>query len=408
MTVYLLAGAAVGYALLIFTNPVRASLLDGLRAVQRYPRLWLSLGLFGFGYAVFQLALRFYFAAPAKPGEEAAFLWARAPYRTAGWWFGSADSLWYLPPSAVPSLAKSALLPALDSLGGLFNNVVSTFPLAALAALLLLINWRGHQSTLRRALAKRFGPWGWVLYPFLLLAALAALLKPVVFFLPRYVDLALWFRWAPVDAWLAWIFEYLFGVGVQVYLLSLAFCWLRGISFGHQQLLDFAIRRFAFVARWAFVILLFSTLLVDLPLLIKAFDPGSDMAAATAELDQRNALARAILNVIFIAFATVQVTLVFHNESLRRSLRDHWRFVQNHPGALAWFILLAAVHLYGLHFLNALCLSALGEGTAAWVAWTLLFPWLAGFLAACLLAAWVSAFRRADTNKLADKSFVRF
>jgi hypothetical protein len=408
MTVYLLAGALAGYALLIFTNPVRTCLLDGLRAVHRYPRLWLSLGLFGFGYAVFQLVLRFFFASPAPSGEEPTLLWARSAYRAQGWWAGAPDSLWYVPPGAFQALAKSALLPALDSLGGLFNNVVSTFPLAALAALLLLINWRGHQSTLRRALARRFGLWGWALYPLILLAALAALLKPLVFFLPRYVDLALWFRWAPVDAWLAFIFEYLFGVGVQVYLLSLAYCWLRGISFGHQQLLDFAIRRFSFVARWAFAILLLSTVLVDLPLLIKAFQPASDMAAATAELDERNALARAILNVVFIAFATVQVTLVFHNESLRRSLRDHCRFVLNHPGALGWFILLAAVHLYALHFLNALCLAALGEGTAAWIGWTLLFPWLAGFFAACLLAAWVSAFRRADTGKLADKSFARF
>lgn len=408
MNFYLLAGAFAGYALLILTNPVRASLLDGLRAVQRYPRLWLSLGLFGFGYALFQLALRFFFADTAAGGEEPAFLWARAPYRTEGWWIGNADSLWYVPPGAVRGLAQSALLPALDSLGGLFNNIVSTFPLAAIAALLLLLNWRGHQTTLRRALRKRFGVWGWTLYPFILLTALAALLKPIVYFLPRYIPLDVWFRWAPVDAWLAFLFEYLFGVGVQVYLLSLAFCWLRGISFGHQQLLDFAIRRFSFVARWAFVILLLSTVLVDLPLLIKAFQPTSDMAAATAELDQRNAIARAILNVVFIAFATVQITLVFHNESLRRSLRDHWRFVVKFPGALGWFILLAAVHFFGLHFVNALCLTALGEGTAAWIGWTLLFPWLAGFLAACLLAAWVSTFRRADTGKLADKSFARF
>src|SRR4051794_14460289 len=116
MTVFLLAGAAAGYALLMGTNPIRASLLDGLRAVQRYPRLWVSLGLFGFGYALFQVALRVFFAAALPAGEAPAFIWARSAYRANGWWTGATDSLWYLPPGALRELARNALLPALDSL----------------------------------------------------------------------------------------------------------------------------------------------------------------------------------------------------------------------------------------------------------------------------------------------------
>src|SRR5205823_2597657 len=123
MTVYLLAGAFAGYALLIGTNPVRASLLDGLRAVRRYPRLWVILGLFGFGYALSQLAQRVYFYSALAAGEGPDLLWSRSPYRSgADWWFGAPDSLWYVPARAAADLARGALLPALDSLGGLFNN----------------------------------------------------------------------------------------------------------------------------------------------------------------------------------------------------------------------------------------------------------------------------------------------
>ena len=37
----LVAGAAVGYAVLMAVNPARPSLRDGLRCLRRYPRVWL-------------------------------------------------------------------------------------------------------------------------------------------------------------------------------------------------------------------------------------------------------------------------------------------------------------------------------------------------------------------------------
>jgi hypothetical protein len=163
------------------------------------------------------------------------------------------------------------------------------------------------------------------------------------------------------------------------------------------------------VVRWAWVVLLLSTIVVDLPLILKNFAPFS--AAFDADpltLDRRNAMARMFLNGFFLAFASVQITLTFHNESVRRSLSEHAQFMLRHWWPLTWFILLAGLHFYALHLLNALCLQALGEGTAPWVAWSLLFPWLAGFIAAWLLAAWVSFFRRADAGRMADKEWVRF
>jgi len=58
---WLLLGSIVGYLLVMFTNPVRTSLRDGMRCVRRYKVLWVTLGSFGFAYALFQLALRYYF-----------------------------------------------------------------------------------------------------------------------------------------------------------------------------------------------------------------------------------------------------------------------------------------------------------------------------------------------------------
>ena len=68
----LLLGALLGYALLIWSNPVRASLLDGVRAVRRYPVLALIFGAFGFAYALFQLGLRVYlnFALPTASSRS--------------------------------------------------------------------------------------------------------------------------------------------------------------------------------------------------------------------------------------------------------------------------------------------------------------------------------------------------
>ena len=58
---WLLGGSIAGYLLVIFTNPIRTSLRDGLRCMRRYSMLWLTLGAFGFAYASFQFAIRVFF-----------------------------------------------------------------------------------------------------------------------------------------------------------------------------------------------------------------------------------------------------------------------------------------------------------------------------------------------------------
>src|SRR6266852_4019547 len=161
--VYPLIGLLSGYVIVLLFNPVRVPLRDGFRCLLRYKRVWLTFVLLGFAYFVFQFST-------------------------------------FTP------------IQALEGVAGIFDSATTTYPLSAIAAVLMLINWRGLHGALVRALHKRFRFWGYLLYLILLLSAAAALLKPIV-----YWALPLWGGLLPaqgvlqisasVDA-VAFIFEY--------------------------------------------------------------------------------------------------------------------------------------------------------------------------------------------------------
>src|SRR6266478_830746 len=48
------AGALVAYLILILANPARHFFRDGLRCVQRHPRMWIWLSVLGLVYTLFQ------------------------------------------------------------------------------------------------------------------------------------------------------------------------------------------------------------------------------------------------------------------------------------------------------------------------------------------------------------------
>src|SRR5438477_12924274 len=139
----------------------------------------------------------------------------------------------------------------------------------------MLLNWRGLHGALVRALHKRFRFPGYLIYLILLLSAMAALLKPII-----YWALPLWGGLLPaqgvlqisasVDA-VAFLFEYLFGVYIQVYLIAVCFAWIRGLSFEEGELFRFGMRRFSYVVVWAVIVVLVSFLFVRLPFLLADF-----------------------------------------------------------------------------------------------------------------------------------------
>ena len=98
-----------------------------------------------------------------------------------------------LPQWAWPRLSEiwtETLLPAVEGVAGIFDNATTTYPLSVIAAVLMIVNWRGLHSALLRALRKRYGFWGHLIYLILLLSALASLLKPIVFWqLPEWSGL---------------------------------------------------------------------------------------------------------------------------------------------------------------------------------------------------------------------------
>jgi hypothetical protein len=403
---WLLGGSIVGYLLVMFTSPVRANLRDGLRCMRRYSVMWLTFGAFGLAYALFQFALRIYFFNVLSPEDRPVLAWAREAWRDPNLWFtGSPQSLWYLPPHSVRQAVFENALPALESVAGIFNLLVATCPLSAFAAFLFFINWENHHGVLVRSLHKRFGFWGWLLYAGIFICGLAALGKPLLYAMPLLLGLqplaaAAWFQWAPVAEWLSFLFEYLAGVCVQLGLILVAYCWVRGISFTHEHLIDFAIRRLSFVVRWALLVMLLSTLLIHMPLILKNFPSFQFLFPPDeAAFDPRWKVARAVLTGVLLLFSTMQITLTFHSESLGKAFRDHRDFVTRHWWPLSWFFILAGLHFYVLRVVVALVQRGLGDGTALGIAWSFLAPWLNGFVAAWLLASWVCFYKHADTGR---------
>lgn len=409
-TALLLAGCGLGYTLLLAGNPARPSLRDGLRCLGRYRQLWTVPVAFGLAHAAWSLGVRI-FESVSLPQAGPAF----AP------WPGWQEIDW-------PAAAARASLPTAEGTAGLFNTAVTTFPLSALAAVGFLLNWRGYAGTLGRALRRRFGlVRGGLAILALAGCAVCAVVKPALFLggplrLNAFVGAPVVLRVGAAVDWLGFIFEYALGVAVQVYLIALAFAWVRGLGFDGVSLRRFALRRGALVSQWALVVLVLSGLGINGPLAFVAAGAaspagggGDPVEAAGAAVVTAGAIlrgteiARWLLALVLVGFASVPITLVFHNFSRRRAIREHFRLLRAHGGHVGWFIVAAGVHFYGLALLDGVLRQALGgERTLAGTGWGFLHAGLWGALAGWLLASWVCLFRRLDTGRADARELVHF
>jgi uncharacterized membrane protein len=414
---YLLIGALGGYLLLMFTNPVRASLRDGIRVLQRYHAVWAIPAGLGLCYALFHLALRVFWWMILPSEQKPIFQWQTA---------------WYLPPPAYDwsevhdfdafvlflrsnprfVIFESSLLPSLENLAGIFNNLVTTYPASAVAALLLLANYDGHHTVLRQSLARRFKALGWVIYGAISLCAIAAILKPLMYatlpWLGNFLPGLFLLRVSTIADWLSFLFEYLLGACIQVYLILMVYAWVRGTAFRKAQLLDFAIRRLSYVMKWAGIVVLLSTLFIHLPLIAIYFPPLSHIVPSDSVISFIDRVSRPIMAVVLIVFASVQITLTFHSESLIKAVRDHVRFALRNFWSLGWFLAIATLHFLLLDALNMTLISGLPEGSPGVIAWQLAFPLLGGLLAGWLLAAWVCEFKRCEAGQTRVDNWIRF
>ena len=254
---YPLLGLCLGYVIVMWANPIRLSLRDGFRCITRFKRIWLTFALLGFAYFVFQFST-------FTPIQNQTDLDLGQVTSVNDWNWPQFTDVW-----------RETPLPALEGVAGIFDNATTTYPLSVIAAVLMIMNWRGLHGAFVRALRQRYRFWSWFIYVAVLLSALASLLKPIVFWrLPEWggkVPAAgLLQTSATVDA-VAFIFEYLFGVYIQVYLITVCLAWIKGLSFEEEPLFRFAMRRFTYVLKWAGLIVILSTLIVRAPMLLAYF-----------------------------------------------------------------------------------------------------------------------------------------
>ena len=384
--VYPWLGLLAGYFIVLFFNPIRLALRDGLRCILRFKRVWLTFALLGFAYSVFQ----FVTFTPLHGLADLDFSQVTAP---ASWEWPAFVEIW-----------REVPLPALEGVAGIFDNATTTYPLSVVAAVLLLINWRGLHGALVRALGKRYGFWGYLIYLVLVISALAALVKPIVFW-----RLPVWGTAEPaaqllrisatVDA-VAFIFEYLFGVYIQVYLITVCLAWIKGLSFGEQDLFGFAMRRFSYVLEWAGIVVIVSTLIVRVPLLLAYFMNVPDV------LDYLPG-ERFIMCALIIAFCSMQVSLVLHNETLRAAFQAHKEFVRTNLFRLGWFLLIAAIHYFFLITADAIVRGAVADRTVGIIAWKIIYVCLRGLVTGWLLASWVCLFRQCETRRANQEKWIQ-
>jgi hypothetical protein len=385
--VYPLVGFCGGYLIVMLFNPVRLALRDGFRCLTRFKRVWVTFVLFGFAYSVFQFGT-------FTPIQGSADLDLNQVISFPSWQWPRLADVW----TEVP-------LPAFENVAGIFDNAVTTYPLSVIAAVLMVVNWRGLHGALLGALRKRYRFSGYLIYLILLLSALASLLKPIVFWqLPEWGNLVpgagLLQISATVDT-VAFIFEYLFGVYIQVYLITVCFVWIRGLSFEEGELFRFAMRRFSFVLKWAGIVVVVSTLLVRGPLLLAYFMNLPDV------LDYLP-FQRALMSVLIISFASVQVSLALHNENLGEALRAHREFVRRNGGRLGWFLLICALHFFLIMACDAIVRGAIADRLVALIIWKCIFVSVRGFITGWLLASWVCLFRQCETGRVNQESWIEY
>src|SRR5947199_3084325 len=385
--VYPLLGLCSGYALVMLFNPSRQALGDGFRCIGRYKRVWLTFALLGFAYFVFQFVT-------FTPIRNSADLDLNQITSLSTWHWPRFVEIW-----------RETPLPALEGVAGIFDNATTTYPLSVVAAVLMITNWHGLHGALLRALRRRYRLWSYFIYLILLLSALASLFKPIVFWqLPKWGGLVpadgLLRISATVDA-VAFIFEYLFGVYIQVYLITVCLAWVKGVSFEEGELFRFAMRRFSYVLKWAGIVVLASTLMVRLPLLLAYFMniPGV--------LDYLP-IERSVISGLIIAFCSVQISLALHNESLGDAIRAHRRFVRQNAGRLAWFLLICGVHFFCIMICDAIVRGAIAERLGALFFWKFIFACLRGIVTGWLLASWVCLFRQCESRRLQQEKWLQY
>ncbi len=80
---------------------------------------------------------------------------------------------------------------------------------------------------------------------------------------------------------------------------------------------------------------------------------------------------RCAMAALIICFASMQISLVLHNESLREAFRAHWQFVRRNTFRFAWFLFICALHYWFFALADSVIRAAATERLLALLAWKL-------------------------------------
>lgn len=379
-------GAAIWLAAVFAVPDVRTAMLNGLRCMGRYPDLWRIPALFGVLYAVFQLVATGLFLVRMQDD------WRE---------FFSLEPIAELPGPVV--LATSAVLPALESASGIFNSFSLTFPLSGLLALAFVFNVRRASVEFAQAVSRRLPRAGWIVVLAVFLCALCAIAKPLVYlFLPEFVALV------PAGYGLlagtlinvgSFFFEFLLGVCVQIYLMLMAYAWVRGITFDRSRLFGFAERRLGVLMKWELVLMGLIFLLVSGPLLVEVLSLYGDEGSRIAGAAFANVVGRPAVAAIMVIFCAVPITLVFHNESLRAAIGDNARFVVANLSSIIAFLVAVFLAFAALAVVRVGVGFAFGGDGVIAHSWRVIHVVVQALFAGWFVAAWVCLYKQSATRQ---------
>ena len=306
---------------------------------------------------------------------------------------------WHLIPFTFSpgSFLPASLLPALELLSGVLSCLVPTFPISVPCGFLFLINYRKLASELRRALCRRLGPAAWFLFAALMVCALCAVLKPLPLLVLPELASKVPFRELLIAATLinafSFVFEYVLGTCLQVYLLLTAYAWMRGMEFTPARLLHFAVRRLGIVLKWALVIVTATLALIHLPLLVEAWFTGEPAGGETLTL--LDTFAVPAFAAVILALASVQIRLTLHNDSLRGAIAAHAGFLRLH-GLTCLILFLAAASIFLLLTVTQSAADAWLEETAWAPVATIFLQTLTAATGGWILATWVCFYKSCE------------
>jgi hypothetical protein len=117
---------------------------------------------------------------------------------------------------------------------------------------------------------------------------------------------------------------------------------------------------------------------------------------------------RILMCIVIISFASVQVSLALHNETLGAALRAHFDFLRRNKTRFGWFLLVCAFHFFFIMACDAVVRGAVADRALALLVWKFLFICLRGFITGWLLASWVCLFRQCETGRVAQESWIQY